>query len=106
MILQFSENRKKKNLQQYTIRIEVRKLGCVGLRRVRLRGFGQGIIVLRSDAIVKMVAEEAGWYKCIFRIVGHEKGFGNNATMPRASLLFHERIKGGKNMLEIANERE
>ena len=53
------------------MRIETRRLGRVRLGGIRLGGIGDGIIVLGSNAIVKMVSEEAGWYG----IWGHEVKF-------------------------------
>ena len=59
----FCDLRKIVRMELYTIRIGLRKLGCFGLReaRPRLRGNGHWIVVLRSDAIVKLVVEEVGW---------------------------------------------
>lgn len=47
--------------------VEVRKLDHVWFWGLFFGGVGDGIIVLSSNAIVKMVAEEFEWYKCVIR---------------------------------------
>lgn len=50
-------------------------------------------MVLRSDGIVKMVAEEAEWYERISGIWRHEERLGNNVW---SRPFFHERMRGAK----------
>ena len=45
-----------------------------------------------GDAIVKMVAEEAGWYICVVGIWVHKERLGRNAP----SRPFHAHMRGRK----------
>ena len=54
--------------------------------------------MLRCDAIIKMVAEEAGWYICVVGIWVLKERLGRNAHFLRT-------YEGEKRTLEIANNR-